>query len=173
MDPIFKMQGKVCCFTGHRTIERRHLSRLPSRLSELLLKKYGEGFRVFRAGGALGFDTLAALSVLDLRRVYPDVRLELMLPCRDQAARWKPSDVSIYNSIIAQADSVFYAEEIYTSYCMHKRNRMLVNGADCCIAYYNGGDSGGTKYTYNYAQSRGVQTLNVWEDVDRRKLFFK
>ena len=156
------MNDKICCFTGHRTVDGRHLYSLPGRLSRLLEELYRRGFRVFRAGGALGFDTVAALSVLDLRRSHPDVRLELILPCRDQTAKWRPSDVEVYNAILSRADSVTYAEETYNPYCMHKRNRMLVDGSHCCIAYYNGG-SGGTRYTYEYAHHCGVKVINVGE----------
>ena len=161
-----KMDELICCFTGHRTLEKRHLSRLPDRLSGILKEKYREGYRVFRAGGALGFDTVAALSVLDLKRDCPDVRLELMLPCRDQAAKWGDTDVQIYYSIIERADSVIYASENYAPGCMHKRNRMLVEGASCCVAYFNTAktERSGTAYTYEYARDRGLELINVWTD---------
>ena len=165
------MNEKICCFTGHRVIERKHLGRLQKKLYKLLREKYDEGFRVFRAGGALGFDTLAALSVLDLRRDFPDVKLELKLPCHDQTSMWKDADIEIYNSILSRADSVEYAEPRYTNYCMHKRNRMLVNGAHCCIAYYNGSGSGGTRYTCNYASEHGVEIINVWDTVSFGSFF--
>ena len=134
---------------------------MPASLKRLLAQKYDEGYRIFRAGGAMGFDTAAALSVLELRQLHPDVKLELILPCKDQTAKWRERDVKIYESILARSDSVIYAEEYYVSGCMHKRNRMLVNGAACCIAYYNGG-SGGTAYTYNYAKQMGIEVINIW-----------
>lgn len=162
---------KICCFTGHRDIEKRHAFGLHSRLMKLLRDKYRQGYRIFRAGGALGFDTLAALCVLDLKKEYPDAVLDLILPCRDQTARWKPHDVEIYESILQRADSVTYAEERYTGSCMFKRNRMLVDGSHCCIAYYSGSGRGGTHYTWNYAQSKGVETVNVWESGLFEKLF--
>ena len=38
----------------------------------------------YGAGGALGFDTLAAQTVLDMKKEYPQLRLILVLPCEDQ-----------------------------------------------------------------------------------------
>lgn len=159
------MKKYICCFTGHREMDGRHLSRLVVRLKRLMMEKYEEGVRVFRTGGAIGFDTFAALAVVDMKKKFPDVRLELFLPCRDQTAKWAAEDVRIYKNILKCADSVVYAEEQYTSGCMMKRNRMLVDGSDCCIAYYNGSRGrSGTGYTVNYARSKGIELVNLCEE---------
>ena len=130
-----------------------------------MMEKYELGVRVFRAGGALGFDTMAALAVIDMKKKFPDVRLELILPCRDQSDVWSERDKVIYRHIISCADSVTYAEEKYTSSCMFKRNRMLVDGSDCCIAYCNGSNGrSGTGYTVDYARSKGVEVTNIYEE---------
>ena len=158
------MDDMICCFTGHRKIEKRHSLFLVSSLKRVLRRKYEQGFRIFRAGGALGFDTVAALSVLELRRELPEIKLHLILPCKDQDAKWGEYDRRVYRSILAAADSVTYAEEYYIVGCMHKRNRMLVDGSQCCIAYYNGNRSekSGTEYTFRYAQGKNVEIINVW-----------
>ena len=158
------MNGKICCFTGHRRIEKRHSLFLVSTLKRVLRKKYEQGFRIFRAGGALGFDTVAALSVLELRSELPDIELHLLLPCRDQDARWGEYDKRVYRSIVSLADKVTYAEEFYVVGCMHKRNRMLVDGSQCCIAYYDGvgNEKSGTEYTYRYASGKNIEIINVW-----------
>lgn len=55
-----------------------------------------EGYRYFGTGGALGFDTLAAQAVLSLRGDFPYIKLILVLPCKDQASRWKDTDRKVY-----------------------------------------------------------------------------
>jgi uncharacterized phage-like protein YoqJ len=157
------MNELICCFTGHRRIEAKHSLTLVSSLKNVLRQKYRQGFRIFRAGGALGFDTVAALSVLELRGELPEIKLHLILPCKDQDAKWGFYDKKVYRSILNEADAVVYAEESYLPGCMHKRNRMLVNGAQCCIAYYNGSESGksGTEYTYRYAMSKNIELINL------------
>ena len=39
----------------------------------MLIGAIEQGYRYFGAGGALGFDTLAAQTVLELRSEYPDI----------------------------------------------------------------------------------------------------
>ena len=47
----------------------------------------------------MGFDTLAAQEVLNLRKQYKDIKLILVLPCRDQADRWKAEDQEEYEKM--------------------------------------------------------------------------
>ena len=152
----------ICCFTGHRDIPDKHMLNLPSALDRVLEEQYQKGARIFRAGGALGFDTIAALKVIRLRQRHPDVRLELILPCRDQAAKWGSYSRSLYDRILEFSDSIKYAHESYVSGCMLTRNRMLVDGSDVCIAYYAGG-GGGTSYTVSYALKNGLKIVNLFD----------
>ena len=78
----------VCCFTGHRYLPADRLGEIKKRLeaeSEACLR---QGVILFETGGALGFDTMAAHTVLRLREGYA-VRLRLVLPCPEQAKLWK------------------------------------------------------------------------------------
>ena len=154
----------ICCFTGHRFIPDGHVIYIPSLIEEAIRNQYHKGARVFRTGGALGFDSFAALKVIHMRQSFPDIRLELCLPCRDQAAKWSGRDQYIYGQILDVADSVRYVGDVYTSGCMYARNRMLVDGARVCIAYYDGGN-GGTGYTYSYAQRNGVKIINLYDMI--------
>ena len=107
------LKEKTCCFTGHRVIPARVLPALAGELEQTLRRLIGEGVRYFGAGGALGFDTLAAETVLRLKGEYPDVRLILVLPCRDQTRGWKETDVRRYRDIASRADKVVYTAEHY------------------------------------------------------------
>ena len=55
----------ICCFTGHRTIRAEHMLMLPRVLDRVLEGLIGRNITIFRTGGAIGFDTLAALKVLE------------------------------------------------------------------------------------------------------------
>ena len=70
---------RTVCFTGHRQIDPAHAVLLPALLDAAIRELYGRGARVFRAGGAIGFDTVAALKVLDLTPVLPGLELEPIL----------------------------------------------------------------------------------------------
>ncbi|MBR5601265.1 MAG: DUF1273 family protein, partial [Clostridia bacterium] len=78
------MQERTVCFTGHRNIAREHMIALPALLKAEIARQAEAGAVHFRAGGAVGFDTLAALCVLEQKKYYPQIKLDLILPCRDQ-----------------------------------------------------------------------------------------
>ena len=127
-----------------------------------MIEAIEQGYRYFGCGGALGFDTLAAQTVLRLREIYPEIRLILVLPCRDQTRGWKQADVAEYDRIMKAADKVTYTSEQYYSGCMHKRNRHLVDYSSLCVCYLTE-QSGGTAYTVNYARTQGLKIINVAE----------
>lgn len=151
---------KTCCFTGHRTLPTASRLALVARLDETVENLIAEGFTAFRAGGALGFDMLAALRVLHAREKHPEIKLHLILPCRDQAKNWREGEQILWQDIIDRADSVQFLFDTYRSGCMYARNRALVDGSDLCIAYVTR-RTGGTFYTCSYAEKRGVPVLNL------------
>ncbi len=155
------------CFTGHRKLEPQNIVQTASLLEEKIdrLAKSCAALAEsvdFRAGGAVGFDTLAALCVLTAKETYPNIKLHLFLPCKDQTYGWSDGDIEKYNYILSQADSVIYVSEKRSSGCMLKRDRALVDGADLCIAYCNK-TTGGTAYTVSYAKERGVEVENIYK----------
>lgn len=156
------MREKTCCFTGHRRIPADERAQLTAKLEQTLIELIHDGVRYFGAGGALGFDTLAAQTVLKLREKYPHIRLILVLPCRTQTHGWSDKDIRIYEAIKATADKVTYTSEEYTWDCMHKRNRHLVDNSSVCVSYLTK-NTGGTAYTVNYARKKYVRIINLPE----------
>ena len=154
------VRNQTCCFTGHRIIPRDQLNVVQERLKNAILSSIHAGYRYFGAGGALGFDTLAAQQVLALKKVYPNIKLILVLPCKSQARGWHQDDIDVYERIKASADKVVYTSENYFSGCMHKRNRHLVDNSSLCICYLTE-NSGGTHYTVRYAEQNALDIVNV------------
>lgn len=140
------MRDKTACFTGHRKIASEQQRIVAERLKQTVEKLILNGYCYFGAGGALGFDTLAAECVLYLKKQYPQIKLILVLPCKTQTRGWDSEDIAIYEQIKAQADKVVYTSEEYTRGCMFKRNRHLVDNSSVCIAYLTE-SKGGTAYT--------------------------
>ena len=156
---------KTVCFTGHREIAEGEAASLRDALDREIERLILEGADVFRAGGALGFDTMAAASVLIMKNKYPNVRLDLILPCETQTSGWHPESVKLYEEIKKRADNVSYVSTSYFRGVMQKRNRALVDGADVCVAFLRSGAQGGTGYTVSYAQKKGVRVINLWEKL--------
>ena len=155
---------KICCFTGHRTIPGGIAVSLTRILDGKLEALAAEGYTVFRTGGARGFDTLAALRVLALRDRRPDCRLHLILPCRDQNKSWREGERELFAYILSKADQVDYVSLAYTPTCMHARNRALVEGSDCCVAFLQK-NCGGTLYTCSYALKQKVPLVNLADEL--------
>lgn len=154
------VKEKTCCFTGHRDIPSGAYQHIFSKTEEMVENLIKKGYLYFGAGGALGFDTIGAFTVLKLKEKYPDVRLILVLPCLSQTRGWSSHDVEIYEDIKSRADKVVYTSEEYTRGCMHKRNRHLVDNSSACIAYLTD-SKGGTAYTVDYAKKHGLIVYNI------------
>ena len=125
-----------------------------------------QGVSHFGAGGAIGFDTIAALCVLEIREIYPQIALDLILPCKDQSNTWDELNKRTYNYILSNADSVEYISDKYAAGCMYERNRRLVDGSRYCIAYSTH-NSGGTAYTCSYASKRNLEIINIYDMLRR------
>ena len=154
------MRNRTVCFTGHRRIPLLQRHRIAAQLDKTVESLIGEGYLYFGAGGALGFDTMAAETVLRMREKYPDVRLILVLPCRDQSRRWSKKDIRIYEDIKSRADKVVYIADTYYTGCMQVRNRHLVDSSAVCVCYLTE-SGGGTAYTVRYAEKEKLRIINI------------
>lgn len=151
---------KTCCFSGHRFFSNEKQIQLSGELKTAILTAIQNGFMYFLTGGALGFDTLAAQTVLELRQSYPKIKLILALPCRNQTAKWRQKEIKEYERIKTEADEVIYISEEYTKECMLERNRYMVDHSDLCICYMTR-QFGGTAYTVRYAVKNGIDVINL------------
>lgn len=156
------MKERTVCFTGHRKIPPEDLPMVSEKLRKTLIDCIEKGYCFFGAGGALGFDTLAAQTVLELKKEYSHIKLILVLPCLNQTRGWKEKDIAVYEAIKEKADKVVYTSEHYFNGCMQKRNRHLVDCSSLCICYLTE-SSGGTAYTVNYAVQNSLTVVNIAE----------
>lgn len=157
---MIDVKSRTACFTGHRELPAEKIPEISKRLEDTLVALIEQGYRYFGAGGALGFDTLAAQAVLRLRERYPQIQLILVLPCLNQTHSWQQADVDIYEELKRRADKITYTSESYFRGCMQKRNRHLVDNSSVCICYLTK-PTGGTAYTVNYASEHGLTIINI------------
>lgn len=158
---------KACCFTGHRKIPPQYRAKIYADLQAEIIRLHKSGVVYFLCGGALGFDTLAAQAVLELRRKYPKIKLLLILPCKDQTRGWPAADRIIYENIKKACDGFRYVCDRYTQGCMQIRNRRLVECSTCCVCYLTR-RTGGTAYTVAYAKQKGLKIINLADQIDLR-----
>lgn len=148
-----------CAFTGHRSLPEAFIKDIEDKLVRGIEYAYSLGIRDFYAGGAMGFDTCAARAVIKLRERLP-IRLCLVLPCRDQDARWSAYDSGEYRRILSLSDSAEYISDRYYSGCMAERNRRLIEYSDMLIAYVTR-RSGGSFQTAGFASDKGIPVYNI------------
>ena len=151
----------VCAFTGHRRIEERHKDKIADLLSRAIAFAYEGGCRTFVTGGALGFDTLAAKEIIRFRMSHRDVRLHIVLPCKNQSDSWSSAQVSLYEYTLANADEIEYVSDVYTDGCMRERNRRLADVCDMMIAYVSRPYSGSAQ-TVRMASASGKVIYNLY-----------
>lgn len=121
---------KICCFTGHRMLPKDKIPVMKDTLKKEVINLINQGIEYFETGGAIGFDTLAAQTIIDLRKEYEQIKLILIIPCRDQACGWSYEDQIVYLDIKRKADKIIYLSEKYKRGCMFKRNRYMVEQID-------------------------------------------
>lgn len=150
----------TCCFTGHRFLPRNFDA---ARLSEEISAMIEKGVDTFISGGALGFDTVAAVEVLKLKKKkYKQIKLHVYAPCQGQDARWNEKDKRLYREILSRADYVDMPEILYNNQCMKVRNYKMVDASAYLIAYYDGTFASGTGQTFRYAEKCGLEIVNLY-----------
>ena len=159
--------NKSVCFTGHRTIAEDKET-LSARLYALLERLVTEQkVTDFYTGGAVGWDALAALTVLKLRESYPEVKLHLVLPCpfEEQSAKWNEAQKEEHKHIASLADTKEFTSEHLGKNAMKIRNARLVElASDYCICYWNPKHyRSGTGQTVRMAQKKGIEVINLFE----------
>ena len=160
-------RSKTCAFTGNRP------QKLPwgedesdyrcvavkNRIREELLAAYERGYTTFISGMALGGDTYFAEEVLSLKKTKP-VSLVCAVPFPKQSSGWSKKDEERYYSILSSADEVVVLSDHYSRFCMHKRNRYMVDNSSLLLALDYAND-GGTTSTLAYATKQNIVIVSV------------
>lgn len=134
---------KSCVFTGHRLLEQDFS---PKKLKTAVQEAILQGVETFYNGMAMGFDLIAAETVLKWKKKYPHVKLIACIPCYKQERSFSEKDKKRYVAILKKADEkVFLSEEYYRG-CMQARDKYMAERADMMIAYCKK-QTGGAAYT--------------------------
>lgn len=154
------MRSKTVCFTGHRVLPTEKIPEISKCPEDTPVALIEQGCCYFGAGGALGFDTLAAQTILRLRERYPQFRPIQVLPCLSQTQGRPQENINTYEEIKCCADKVTYTSEHYFRGCMQKRNRHLVDNSSVCICHLTK-PTDGTAYTVSCARRCGLRIINI------------
>ena len=140
------MEGKVCCFIGHRKIEKsiELTHRVRDVINDLIENK---GVSTFLFGSRREFDDLCHDTVTELQKNNPQIK-RIMYTCRSEYAcmkeekeereriartvmkrdiKYKDYDGSMMPARLCSAGKASYVE----------RNKDMINASDYCVFYYN------------------------------------
>ena len=163
-----RARQESCCFTGHRPTKLPwrydetdpRCLRLKDRIRDAVEIAYNQGYRHFLCGMAQGCDLYFCECVLELRRQHPDVTVEAAIPCPTQADSWPVVQRRRYEELLQGCNYETMVSAQYSSSCMLRRDRYMVDHASLLIAAFDG-SAGGTRYTVEYALKRGLSVIDL------------
>ncbi len=140
------MEGKVCCFIGHRKIEKsvELTQRVSDVINDLIENK---GVRTFLFGSRSEFDDLCHGIVTELQKNNPQIK-RIMYTCRSEYACMKEEKeereriaraVTKRDITYKDYDGVIMSDRLWSagkaSYV--ERNQDMINASDYCVFYYD------------------------------------
>ncbi len=153
---------KTCCFTGHRKIHKNIMT-VTKKLHREIDKLIENGVDTFISGGALGYYQISASVIITKKNQGINIKLVLVLPCKEQDKYWSKKEKIQYQEILKGANEIIYISEEYTDNCMKIRNRKLVEMADICLCALER-ERTGTAQTVRFAKEKGIEVINILKE---------
>ena len=139
----------VCTFFGHKDVGELNAETLKNAIEELIKS----GVDTFYVGHQGGFDSMACSCLLKLKTSYPYIRFWVVLAY--MPALTLKNDLYCDYSIFPED-----LEAVHPKFAIEKRNRWLIDRADCCICYVNNTWGGAYKFA-RLAKKRGLPVINL------------
>lgn len=157
-------KNNICTICGprpHKLPLSLKLDKLLAALEDEIRRAYAYGYRVFLSGSAMGVDIWAGEIIYRLKEDLPFIQCHIYMPYEGQANHWNDEWRKRYFNLHEVSDEVYCLQFDYTSDCMHKRNRVMVDKSSRVIAVHDGTQKGGTAYTIGYAKEKGIEIVTL------------
>ena len=155
---------ETCCFTGHRDIPPGLIPSLTEVVKGQIKALFSQGVIYYGVGGAVGFDTLAAEVLFELRVEHPQIKVILVYPFNGFDSRWQEGQRTRYRALLPKYDKRVCVSQTPGRDAYLMRDRHLVDCSAHCIAFCSR-SYGGTAYTMRYAKKNGRQVYNLAERI--------
>lgn len=154
---------KRIAFIGHRNI---FSDDVPKRLYKAVEAEIQGGCRSFTMGTHGKFDELALKVCRELRKVYSDIVIEVVITGLNSVDYYDdldcPSPYSDVKTVMFDIEQVYYKRRITES------NRRMIDECDMLICYVdNRVYRSGAKTAMNYAKKKGLSVVNLYREEDR------
>lgn len=144
-----------CCFAGHSQIHDDFQNKLKLEIEQLILRK---GVDEFWVGNYGGFDKAAAKTVRELKTVYPNIKLYLVLPYITKMVDENRNQYYQEFDAILMAD---IPEKTPIQYRIIKCNEYMVNKSDFLICYVKYSWGGAAKTLEFAKKRRHIEIINI------------
>lgn len=145
------MKLKVCCIISNYPqdkyynlfLDKHYYILLRLKLSERFIHMIKE-FNVtqFISGINLGAEQCAVEALIELKKKYPSIMVECVLPYENQSSSWTELQRDKYFSIMEKIDKETMLQYHYTKDCMIKRDEYMVSKAKFIIKICDNDNNG-------------------------------
>lgn len=138
-----------CFFIGHRNAPYELQPLVRAAAEKLILE---EGVRDFYVGSRGAFDHLSAAAVMELKEIYPEVRLYRVLAYLP-AGRGIPEHPGFTGTVFPEG-----LEKVPRRFAIERANRLMTDACDFLIAYAPH-ETGNACKVLEYAKRRGRRVI--------------
>ena len=168
------LKEETACLTGHRPKslpwgydeEKESCKKFKKDLFAIFTGAIEYGLKTYLIGMAEGFDMIGGEILIELRKRHKEIKVIAVVPCKDQEIKWKSEQQKRYKNLLKKCDDVIILQENYTTDCMNKRNKYIVEHSSVVIACYNGKPSG-TGNTIRFAKENRLKVKII--DINQYK----
>ncbi len=134
-------------------------------LQQKIIAAINRGMTAFIHGCMAGFDIYAIEQVIALKQQYPHIKIISVAPYSahffTKEKCWTPEWENRAREVFHQHDFGVSLSEHYRRGIYFERNDVLIDYSSELICYWDGG-KGGTKYTIDRANSKGLSVFNLF-----------
>lgn len=153
-------KSKTCFFTGDRILPEEKTQWVKIHLNKEIERRIDQGTVNFISGGENGFDQIAASMIVVKKRNGFNIRLILVLPCRNRNIYRNEFQREVHRILMEESDQRIYISDEYTSDCIEMRNRFMADNSCCCICACMDEKSAASK-AMSYAEKKGLKIVNT------------
>lgn len=146
----------IITFLGHGDLSEKGCNK--QLLSKVLEDSIKKGADAFYCGGYGDFDGACVMCVDELKAVYPDVKIYMIIPYTNALVKLKLQ----YIKKLGKFDGFVYPEISFDSFkdAIEKRNEWMVDNSDAVIAFVNRG-YGSAHTALKYAIKKNKPIVNL------------
>jgi len=171
------MEPLSCTITGHspqrfkfKYNEQAPLCRsIKTAMAEQIKTLHSQGVRLFYVGCAVGVDTWAAETVIDLKQQtdFSDIELFCAIPFPDHTDKFTDGQKKRYQEILSQCTYKEAVNRHYSPVAYKRLNYFMVDKSQYLIAVYDQdkSDRSGLVQTVNYALKNNLQMIFIDPDT--------